>query len=269
MSRRAPLGYQPALDGVRAFAVIAVMLYHSGLAWARGGYLGVDIFFALSGFLITGLLIAEWDRWQHLDLLAFWGRRARRLLPALVLVILAVAVYAWTLPAGAGSAIRGDGLSSLFYVANWRYIVEGQSYFDQFTEPSPFKHTWSLAIEEQFYLVFPLVLLLLLAWLGRRWGRLALVLLLGSVLSALLMSALYVPGEDPSRAYYGTDTRIQTLLVGAALAAVLPGSAPARWPGGWLRGCRSSRVPGWSRRSCWCRTPTRGCTTADSSSSRS
>ena len=90
MSRRAPLGYQPALDGVRAFAVIAVMLYHSGLAWARGGYLGVDIFFALSGFLITGLLIAEWDRWQHLDLLAFWGRRARRLLPALVLVILAV-----------------------------------------------------------------------------------------------------------------------------------------------------------------------------------
>jgi peptidoglycan/LPS O-acetylase OafA/YrhL len=223
MSTRPSLGYQPALDGVRAFAVVAVMLYHSGLTWARGGYLGVDVFFALSGFLITGLLLAEWDRWSHLDLLAFWGRRARRLLPALILVILSVATYGRVAaPVGSADSIRGDGLATLFYVGNWRFVVEGQSYFDQYAAPSPLKHTWSLAIEEQFYLIFPLALLLLLGWSGRRWGRLAVALLLGAGFSAWLMATMYVAGTDPSRAYYGTDTRIQTLLVGAALAAVLP-----------------------------------------------
>ena len=223
MSSRPALGYQPALDGLRAVAVLAVLLYHSGLPWAQGGFLGVDVFFALSGFLITSLLLREWDRWSQLDLLAFWGRRARRLLPALLLVILAVAAYARAVvPTGSGQAIRGDGIASLFYVVNWRFVVQGQSYFDQYAEPSPLKHTWSLAIEEQFYLFFPLVLLLLLAWLGRRWARLGVAFVIGALLSAGLMAVLYVPATDPSRVYYGTDTRVQTLLVGAALAAVLP-----------------------------------------------
>ena len=229
MTRRPPLGYQPALDGLRAVAVVGVLLYHSGLSWAKGGFLGVDVFFALSGFLITSLLLQEYDRWSHLDLLAFWGRRARRLLPAMFLVVIAVAVYAKVyVDEASQSGLRGDSISSLLYVANWQFVLQGSSYFDQYVAPSPLKHTWSLAIEEQFYLVFPLVLLILLAWLGRRWLRLALVLLGGAVLSAWLMAALFVPGEDPSRVYYGTDTRVQTLLVGAALAAALPWLAERR-----------------------------------------
>ncbi len=218
----------PALDGLRAVAVAGVVAYHLGFGWASGGYLGVDLFFVLSGFLITGLLLEEWTGAGRINLSAFWARRARRLLPALFLVLVAIGAYVVLNgrfgPPGSTaqvdlSGLRGDGFATLLYVANWHAILAHQSYFAQFSAPSPLQHTWSLAIEEQFYVVWPIVLLTLLAWAGRHWRRIGLALCLGGVLaSAALMAALYHPGGDPTRVYFGTDTRAFDLLAGAAIA---------------------------------------------------
>lgn len=214
-------GYQPALDGIRALAVLGVMAYHDAYNWAKGGFLGVDAFFVLSGFLITTLLILEWRRAQGIAFVAFWGRRIRRLLPALLLVIVFVAIYSWiAVPSLQLGRVRGDGLAGLFYVANWRFIATGTSYFDLFSSPSPFRHLWSLAIEEQFYLVWPLVVF---ACLKVARGRLRLLVgfcVVGTVASVWLMSALY-DADDPSRAYFGTDSRAHTILVGCLLAILL------------------------------------------------
>ncbi len=220
------LKYHPALDGLRAVAVLAVICYHDSYAWAAGGFLGVDAFFVLSGFLITTLLVLEFRRATTIDLLAFWGRRLRRLLPALLLVLVAVAIYSATeVPTIQLSALRGDSLASLFYVANWRFISTGTSYFDMFIAPSPVRHLWSLAIEEQFYLVWPLVVLgVLKLFHGSRRALLA-VCAVGIVASTIVMASLY-NRVDPSRAYFGTDARIHTILVGAALALVLLARPP-------------------------------------------
>ncbi|HEX9466985.1 MAG TPA: acyltransferase, partial [Acidimicrobiia bacterium] len=226
-------GYQPALDGIRAFAVAAVLLYHGGQSWAVGGYLGVDAFFVLSGFLITTLLVTEWSGRQlrgrgRIDLRAFWIRRARRLLPALFFVMIGVVVYAAVFAApGEVDRIRQDSLATLGYVANWRFIFSGQSYFDQFTQPSPLRHMWSLAIEEQFYLSWPLIVGFVLWW--RRSVRALLVIAVTMVVaSATLMALLFHHGHDPSRVYYGTDTRAQSLLMGAVLGIVLFLHGPIR-----------------------------------------
>jgi peptidoglycan/LPS O-acetylase OafA/YrhL len=215
------LTYQPALDGLRALAVAAVIAYHLGAGWARGGFLGVDAFFVLSGYLITSLLLNEWGKHGRISLPRFWVRRARRLLPALFVVLGAIALYAVTLaPAHQLQTLRSDGLASLFYFANWHFVLSGQSYFDLFTLPSPMRHLWSLAIEEQFYLVWPLVVLGCLR-LGRGSRKLlAAVCIAGIAASVALMAVLYEP-LDPSRAYYGTDARAHTLLVGAVLALLL------------------------------------------------
>ncbi len=224
----------PALDGVRALAILGVIAYHLGLGWAAGGYLGVDLFFVLSGFLITSLLLEEWCESARIRLGAFWGGRARRLFPALLIVLIAVSVYAvvngrFSAPSAGGAAIdlsglRGDALSTLFYFANWHAIYVHQSYFTQFSTPSPLQHTWSLAIEEQFYLVWPLVIVLLLRWAGRHWRRIGAGLcVVGALASAAAMAALYHVGSDPSRVYYGTDTRAFDLLVGAGLAMLCAG----------------------------------------------
>jgi peptidoglycan/LPS O-acetylase OafA/YrhL len=212
------LRYRPGLDGVRAVAVLAVLLYHGQVGWARGGFVGVDIFFVLSGFLITGLLVAEWQRWGSIDVRQFWLRRARRLLPALFLVLVAVSLGAATIasPAERG-ALRGDALATLGYIANWRFVFDHQSYFAQYDEPSPLRHMWSLGIEEQFYLIFPLLLVALLA-LGLRRRALAVAFGVGAAASAALAAAMFTPGTDPSRVYYGTDTRLEALLVGAVAA---------------------------------------------------
>ncbi len=222
MASPSRLPYQPALDGLRGLAVAAVLAYHAELSWARGGFLGVDAFFVLSGYLITSLLLFEWNATGKLQLAAFWARRARRLLPALFLMLAGVAVYAVAFAEPEElDKIRGDGLATLAYFANWRFIISGTSYFDQFAVPSPLRHAWSLAIEEQFYLVWPLVFVLLMK-LGRGSPRaLAAVSLILIAGSALLMAWLYSPGVDPSRVYYGTDTRAHSLLVGVVLAVVL------------------------------------------------
>ena len=154
----AELRHHASLDSLRALAVLAVIAYHYNASWARGGFLGVDLFFVLSGFLITTLLILEWRRSGRLAVGAFWARRARRLLPALMIALVLVAVITvYAIDPWKRAGVRGDGLASLFYVANWRFVVAKQGYFELFAAPSPLRHMWSLAIEEQFYLVWPLV----------------------------------------------------------------------------------------------------------------
>ena len=218
----------PALDGVRALAVLAVLAYHLDFSWARGGYLGVDLFFVLSGFLITSLLLEEHEDTGTLRLGAFWGRRARRLLPALFAMVTAVMVFV-VLEGRYGntafiagfdlSSLRSEALATLLYVANWWQIASQHSYFAQFSAPSPLQHTWSLAIEEQFYLLWPFVTLGLLAKGLAERRRLGLVVSVAiAVASTALMAVLAFHEKDPSRAYYGTDTRIADLAVGTVLA---------------------------------------------------
>ncbi|MCZ7527119.1 MAG: acyltransferase [Acidimicrobiia bacterium] len=221
MSSDRRFAYQPSLDGLRALAVGAVLVYHLEYGWARGGFLGVDAFFVLSGYLITSLLLAEWSGTGAIDRLAFWIRRLRRLLPALLLVLAGVAVYAHVyVPASQLGQLRTDGFASLFYVQNWWLIGSGQSYFDLFAAPSPLKHTWSLAIEEQYYLVWPLVVLFCLR-VGRGSRRpLVVTSVVGTVASVLAMAALYSP-VDPSTAYYHTGARAHSLLVGGLLGLAL------------------------------------------------
>ena len=218
------LSYTPALDGIRAFAVGGVLLYHAGVDWMSGGFLGVDAFFVLSGFLITSLLLGEWAKTGGIALRSFWARRARRLLPALFLVLGGVAVYArvYARPSEL-SSLRLDAFASLGYVANWRFVFSGQGYFDQFAAPSPLRHMWSLAIEEQFYLVWPVLLLGLLHLFRDRARQLALAVVTLAGLSLVVMLWLYEPGHDPSRVYYGTDTRAQSLLIGAFVAVAAGG----------------------------------------------
>jgi peptidoglycan/LPS O-acetylase OafA/YrhL len=216
-------GYSAALDGVRAFAVTAVVLFHAGVAGLNGGFLGVDAFFVLSGFLITSLLLAEHARHGAIKLTAFWARRARRLLPALLLVLLAVAVAGhYFLISDDLALLRVDSLAALGYVANWRMIYRGTGYFAATATPSPLQHTWSLGIEEQFYLIWPLLLAGLLAWLAVRRARWVLLAfcVVGAVASELLAAHFYNP-DDVDRAYFGTDSRAQALLIGAALAVIL------------------------------------------------
>jgi peptidoglycan/LPS O-acetylase OafA/YrhL len=222
--------YLPALDGLRAFAVAGVFAYHLGFGWASGGYLGVDLFFVLSGFLITSLLLEEWVTTARIRLASFWARRARRLLPALFLVLVAIAVYVvlngrFGPPGSAAqvdlSGLRGDDLATLFYVANWHAIFAHQSYFAQFSAPSPLEHTWSLAIEEQFYLVWPPVLLLILTLARGAWRRVGMIVtVVGALASAGLMALLYHPAADPTRLYFGTDTHAFDMLAGATIAMI-------------------------------------------------
>ncbi len=231
--RQSTVRHVPALDGLRAAALIAVLLDHGNVTWAKGGYFGMDAFFVLSGFLITRLLLAEWREHEGINLKAFWARRARRLLPALAVMLLGVAAYA----AFAASPVeltqlRHDALATMAYVANWNQIFSHQSYFQQFGPPSALLHTWSLAIEEQFYLVWPIMLLLALKWKRMTKRMLLIGIAFLAVASAAWMAVLFQPGTDPSRVYYGTDTRAQSLLVGAFVAVLLgssQGIASPKW----------------------------------------
>jgi peptidoglycan/LPS O-acetylase OafA/YrhL/lysophospholipase L1-like esterase len=223
----------PALDGLRGLAVIGVLLFHAN-GRLRGGYLGVDLFFVLSGFLITSILLDEHDATGTIDLRAFWIRRARRLLPALLALMVAVALYAQALAQPEDVAkLRADALATLGYVANWRAILVRRSYWEMFAAPSPLEHTWSLAIEEQFYLVWPLLVAGVVAVAHRqkqppRRAVLVTCTILG-LASCLAMTLLY-DGGDTTRVYLGTDTRGAAILAGAALAASgLADGSPAPW----------------------------------------
>ena len=223
--------YLPGLDGLRAIAVGAVVAYHVDLGWAQGGLLGVGVFFTLSGYLITDLLLGQQESTGRLQLADFWFRRARRLLPALFAMLAVVVAWVTLLDRSQLPATRGAVAASVGYVSNWWLIAQHSSYFAQFGPPSPLGHLWSLAVEEQFYLIWPWLL-----WVGLRLrsrgagtnARLAAVTLLLAAASAVTMTLLYRPGYDPTRVYEGTDTRAFALLIGAALAFV--------WPSRHLRG---------------------------------
>lgn len=213
--------YIPALDGLRAFAVLAVIAYHLGMQWAPGGLLGVTVFFVLSGYLITSLLLIEWDNTETINLPQFWLRRVRRLMPAIVLVIVCTAALCALLDHSLLTKLRDDMWAALLWVTNWWYIFQDASYFDALGAPSPLTHFWSLAIEEQFYLVWPVVLLVAHKT-GVKRTTVRNATLIVALLSALEMALLYNPLDDPSRVYYGTDTRAFSLLIGAWLAFVWP-----------------------------------------------
>ncbi len=214
-------GRVPGLDGVRALAVLAVIAFHLGMRMTPGGFLGVDIFFVLSGYLITDLLVAQWTRHGQLDLRRFWIRRARRLLPALAVLLVAVAAAVAVIEPDQLSAFRPALAAAVSYSSNWYQALHHVSYFASLGPPPPLQHLWSLAIEEQFYLAWPLLLLLVLTRLRRRRAR-VLTAWLGALASAAAMALMYLPGSDPSRVYYGTDTHSTGLLVGAALALTWP-----------------------------------------------
>ena len=189
--------YMPGLDGLRASAVLAVIFFHLGFGWAPGGLLGVGIFFTLSGYLITDILLGQYMRKGAIHLGRFWPGRARRLLPA------------------------------LFYVNNWEQILANVSYFTRFAPEGPLNHLWSLSVEEQFYIFWPFILLIGLKLIRDRQGNglrphLAIATLVLAIASSIEMAILYHPSLDPSRIYYGTDTRAGGLLFGAALAMVWP-----------------------------------------------
>src|SRR5262245_42605972 len=210
-----------ALDGFRGLAVAAVLLYHAGVPWMPGGFLGVSVFFTLSGFLITRLLLTEHARRGRIDRQWFWTRRFRRLLPASLAGIVLATAYT----AAAGTPVqratfRGDGLAALADVANWWFIHTGTAYGALSAEPSAVQHYWSLAIEEQFYLLFPLVAALVLV---RRGGRSIFTVALAAAVVASTAWAAW-GGLAPTAAYYATTTRAAELLMGALVAMVISGT---------------------------------------------
>jgi peptidoglycan/LPS O-acetylase OafA/YrhL len=212
-----PRPHIAALDGLRGLAVIAVLFFHAGKL--QGGFLGVDLFFALSGFLITSLLLEEVDATGRVGLVAFWGRRFRRLLPAVLLLLVVVTVIT-TIVASVPerAATLNDGPWAQAYVANWHAIADHRDYWASFELPRMFGHLWSLAIEEQFYLVWPIIVGLI-AWRSRYVHRAVIVFcVVASLLSLWRMIALFNPA-DPTRVYIGTDTRASSLLLGAVFAA--------------------------------------------------
>lgn len=246
-----------ALNGIRGIAVALVVVGHGGIPGVGGGFIGVDIFFVLSGFLITSLLLDELGRTGRIDLRGFWIRRGRRLLPALLLMGMAVVSVRALFPPDAVETLRTDAVAAFLWTANWAFIAHKSDYFSQGGTPSPLQHTWSLGVEEQFYLIWPLLLAataLLLAALARRRGataslarvRTVVVVLAGmgalaSAIEAVLMSS----DASLNRVYFATDTRAQALLIGAAAAALLVRDWPAVMAGWSL--IRSRRVK-WAAR---------------------
>ena len=211
-----------ALDGLRGVAVLIIMGYHFGVGWLQGGFFSLDIFYVLSGYLITGLLVSEYRKRTRIQLSAFWLRRARRLLPALVIVLVAVSLLVRFVAApGLYPDFRLSALSTFFYFSNWQQIAAQSNYFVVTGPASPLTHTWSLAVEEQFYLIWPLVVLAVMH-LSRNFIRGIRVLLVlsiaGALGSAIEMALLYHPATNPTRIYFGTDTHAQSILVGSVLA---------------------------------------------------
>lgn len=241
----------PALDGIRAIAVALVLAGHGGVPGVAGGFIGVDVFFVLSGFLITSLLLDEFRRTERIDLKGFWIRRAKRLLPAMVLMTLAVVIARPLFPSEAVTSLREDAVGAFFWMANWVFVAADTDYFSQGATPSPLQHTWSLAVEEQYYLLWPL-LVLAAALLVRRRSTgavrvvvfvLAVLGVVGSAVAAILLSG---DAGELNRVYFGTDTRAQALLIGAAAAALLVRDWSALTVSGTLIRTRWRRWVAWT-----------------------
>ncbi|WP_339148674.1 MULTISPECIES: acyltransferase family protein [unclassified Sutcliffiella] len=213
--------YIRGLDGLRALAVLFVIAYHFNFSWAKGGFLGVSIFFVLSGYLITSIILPDHGERFTINLRKFWVGRMRRLLPAAYVMIMVIIVWVTLFDKELLHTVRGDAVSSLLYTSNWWFIFHEVSYFDSFGAPSPLKNLWSLAIEEQFYLIWPIVLAIGL-YIFKKQSKFAIFVFGGAIFSAILMGLLYEPMADPSRVYYGTDTRSFELLMGCWLALVWP-----------------------------------------------
>ena len=241
MNSSTRLPYIPGLDGIRALAVLAVLCYHANYSWALGGFLGVETFFVLSGFLITLLLLSEWRATGGINLKNFWLRRARRLLPAVWLLLLILPLLAILVARDALPRLKEDIPAALFYVTNWVYIFREVPYFEAFGRPALLQQLWSLAVEEQFYLLWPLVLLFLLRRLKNNRSQLLGAIFLMIAISSGWMAVLYSPSVDPLRVYYGTDTRAAGFLVGAMLAIVW-----APWKASHTLGRRKLEIIGWS-----------------------
>lgn len=219
------LPYMRGLDGLRAIAVMAVLFYHADFTWARGGFLGVEVFFVISGYLITSLLLVEWLRTGTVGLKTFWLRRARRLLPAVFLLLGAVSLMSIFIYRDVVHRMLGDVVAALGYFTNWFLIVENVSYFETFGRPPLLQHLWSLSIEEQFYVLWPLVFSFGMALFKAKKRETTIrsflgLTVVGIVASTAMMAMLYTPYDDPSRVYYGTDTRAAGILVGVALSLV-------------------------------------------------
>src|SRR4051812_2502116 len=216
-------GFRPDIEGLRAVAIGAVLLCHAGLSFAAGGYVGVDVFFVISGFLITRLLLGEVSRTGSVSLPRFYARRVKRLLPLSALLLATVAVLSLILfsPVRAGE-VAADIVSCATYTANWHFAAQSVDYFAQGVEPSPVQHLWSLAIEEQFYLVWP-ALLLALTWIPWRLGRSVRPVLCGGLAAILLVSFAFnlrYVGSEPAAAYFSTFGRAWELALGALLAVL-------------------------------------------------
>jgi peptidoglycan/LPS O-acetylase OafA/YrhL len=222
-SHGAGRGRLPGIDGLRAIAVLVVIAFHLTPGPLLGGYLGVDLFFVISGFLITGLLLRERAEHGRIRLREFWVRRARRLLPALVMLLLTCSSAAFFVGGDVLVRLWSQLIGALTFSSNWVLIATGSSYFDD-SAPELFRNLWSLAVEEQFYLAWPFVVLLV-ALVPRRWVR-ASVLAAVAIASALAMALLYVPGTDATRVYYGTDTHSFGLAIGASLAVLAADWSP-------------------------------------------
>ncbi|AGB25492.1 putative acyltransferase [Mycobacterium sp. JS623] len=209
----------PALDGIRAVAVALVLAEHGGLPGVSGGFLGVDVFFVLSGFLITSLLLEEFRNNGRIRLRDFWIRRARRLLPAMLVMALAVVAMRRLFPTEATASLRDDAVASFFWMSNWAFVAQQTDYFSQGAPPSPLQHTWSLGVEEQYYLIWPLLVIAVAALSWRRLRSAVFVLAATGVVASATAAILMAP--QINRVYFGTDTRAQALLMGAAAAALL------------------------------------------------
>lgn len=221
--RATDTSFRPDIEGLRAIAVMLVVLEHAGVQWVRGGYVGVDVFFVLSGFLITGLLVKEIERSGRVSLINFYARRARRLLPAstLVLVATVVASFVW-IRGERADRIGDDAIWSSLFAANIRFIAQGTNYMNAELPPSPLQHFWSLAVEEQFYMVWPLLLMLAAATFRRVNLRLRLAVVLVAIVAASLAWSVYETAANGTAAYFSPFTRAHELAIGALLAVALP-----------------------------------------------
>ncbi|PUZ31804.1 acyltransferase, partial [Staphylococcus cohnii] len=212
--------YMPGLDGLRAIAVIGIIIYHLNKQWLTGGFLGVDTFFVISGYLITSLLLNEYEETGIINLKNFWIRRFKRLIPAVLTLVFVVIVVTLVLKPDEIINIKKDAIAAIFYFSNWWYIATDVNYFEQFAF-MPLKHLWSLAIEEQFYIVFPILFIfLLLAF--KKYRNVVLIFWIISLISLLVMISISQPHMSHSRVYFGTDTRLQTMLLGVILAFLWP-----------------------------------------------